>query len=109
MPRPRLVRRVFMEPSVSYFKPAGLRMHELKEVSLQVEEFEALRLKDLEEMEQEAAAKKMGISQPTFHRLLQGARKKVAEAIVEGKAIRIEGGTFEWSGRCRRRRRHFHR
>ena len=99
MPRPRLLRRVFHEPDVTYFKPAGIRMVELKEIRLKVEEFEAIRLKDLEEMDQDRAAEKMGISQPTFHRLVSEARKKVAEAIVKGKAIRIEGGNFEFVGR----------
>lgn len=108
MPRPRLVRRVFSEPGVNYFKPAGVKMAELDETSLKVEEFEALRLKDLEEMEQEEAAEKMGISQPTFCRLISSARKKVADAIVNGKAIRVEGGNFEVVGKaqgCGRRMR----
>ena len=99
MPRPRLTRRVFSEPNVNYFKPAGVRMAGLEEIALKVEEFEALRLKDLEEMEQEEAAEKMGISQPTFCRLVSSARKKVADAIVNGKAIRVEGGNFEVVGR----------
>ena len=94
MPRPRLFRRVGFEPNVIYFKPAGIRMVELEEVILGVDEFEAVRLKDLLGMEQDEAAKKMGISQPTFHRLVLSARKKIADAIVNGKAIRIEGGNF---------------
>lgn len=98
MPRPVLTRRVFSEPGVAYFKPAGVRMAGLKEIALKVEEFEALRLKDLEEMEQERAAESMGISQPTFCRLVSLARKKVADAIVNGKAIRVEGGNFEVVG-----------
>ena len=97
MPRPRLCRRVLSEPSVTYFKPAGIRMVELEEVILSVDEFEAVRLKDLEGFEQEEAAKKMGISQPTFHRLVSAARKKVADAIVNGKALKIEGGNFRLS------------
>lgn len=105
MPRPRILRKVFREPEVAYFKPAGVRMKELEEVSLQVEEFEALRLKDLEEKGQEEAAELMGISQPTFHRLLASARKKTAQAIVKGMAIRIEGGNYSFQGRRRRRGR----
>jgi len=94
MTRPRLFRRVGFEPEVTYFKPAGIRMVDLEESILTVDEFEAVRLKDLEGMEQEEAAKKMSISQPTFHRLILSARKKIADAIVNGKAIRIEGGNF---------------
>ncbi|MFA5357431.1 MAG: DUF134 domain-containing protein [archaeon] len=96
MPRPRICRRVGFEPTVDYFKPAGIRLTELEEVVLFVEEFEAVRLKDLLEFEQGEAAKKMGISQPTFHRLVISARKKIADAIVNGKAIRIEGGSFKF-------------
>jgi len=95
MPRPRLRRRVRFMPGVNYFKPAGVRLRELEEVILTVDEFEALRLKDLLGLGQEEAAKKMGISQPTFHRLVLAARKKIADALVEGKAIKIEGGTYK--------------
>ncbi len=95
MPRPRRCRRVGFLPTVDYFKPAGIRLRELSEVILNVDEFEAVRLKDLEEMDQEKAAKKMNISQPTFHRLVISARKTIADAIVNGKAIRIEGGTYK--------------
>jgi predicted DNA-binding protein (UPF0251 family) len=82
------------EPGVTYFKPAGVRMVDLEESIISVEEFEAVRLKDLEGLNQEQAAKKMNISQPTFHRLVQKARKKIADAIVNGKAIKIQGGDY---------------
>lgn len=95
MPRPRRCRRVGLMPNVTYFKPAGVRLSELSEVILAVDEFEAVRLKDLKEMDQESSAKKMNISQPTFHRLVISARKKIADAIVNGKAIKIEGGTYK--------------
>jgi len=95
MPRPRLCRRVGLEPDVTYFKPAGIPVRELEEIIITVDEFEAIRLKDLEGMEQEAAAKKMNISQPTFFRLLDSARNKIADAMVNGKAIRIEGGIYK--------------
>jgi predicted DNA-binding protein (UPF0251 family) len=85
-----------MRPGVTYFKPAGVRMAGLDEVVLTVDEFEAVRLKDLLGLEQEECAAKMSISQPTFHRLVLSARKKMAEAIVNGKAIRIEGGNFRF-------------
>ena len=95
MPRPRVCRRVRLEPNVTYFKPAGIPIRSLEEVILRVDEFEAIRLKDMEGLEQEKAAKKMGISQPTFFRLLDSARKKIADAIVNGKAIKIEGGHYK--------------
>jgi len=108
MPRPKLCRRVCVAPGVTYFKPAGIRMVDLEETVLTVDEFEAVRLKDLDGWEQETAARKMGISQPTFHRMISSARKKVADAIVNGKAIRIEGGVFEMADmrgfRCRKGR-----
>jgi uncharacterized protein len=98
MPRPRLCRRVMNEPGFTYFKPAGVRLRELDESVLSVDEYEALRLKDLEGLEQEEAAKKMSISQPTFHRLLLSARKKITDAIVNGKAIKIQGGNYKMMG-----------
>jgi len=94
MPRPRFCRRVHAKPSYTYFKPRGIPLNKLDESILSVDEFEAVRLKDLNGLEQEDAAKKMNISQPTFHRLIISARKKIADAIVNGKAIRIEGGNF---------------
>ncbi len=95
MPRPRICRRVGLEPDVTYFKPAGVPIRQLEEVILAVDEFEAIRLKDLEGLEQGEASKKMNISQPTFFRLLDSARKKIADAIINGKAIRIEGGKYK--------------
>ncbi|MBN2202827.1 MAG: DUF134 domain-containing protein [Candidatus Aenigmarchaeota archaeon] len=95
MPRPRMCRHVRFRPDITYFKPAGIPVVELEEIVLKVEELEALRLKDMESNDQETAAKKMNISQPTFFRLLSSARKKVSEAIVKGKAIRIEGGNYK--------------
>jgi len=92
---------VGFQPNVTYFKPAGIRMIDLEESILTVDEFEAVRLKDLEGLEQEEAAKKMNISQPTFHRLLSSARKKIADSIVNGKALKIEGGNFKVMGRGR--------
>ncbi|MBU1252661.1 MAG: DUF134 domain-containing protein [Nanoarchaeota archaeon] len=94
MVRPRLCRRVRFNPSVTYFKPRGIPLRELEEVTLPVEEFEAVRLKDLEGLEQKECAKRMKISQPTFHRAILSARKKIADAIVNGKAIKIEGGNY---------------
>jgi predicted DNA-binding protein (UPF0251 family) len=94
MVRPRLCRRVRFNPNVTYFKPRGIPLRELEEVILPVDEYEAVRLKDLEGLEQEECAKKMNISQPTFHRLVLSARKKIADAIINGKAIKIKGGNY---------------
>jgi predicted DNA-binding protein (UPF0251 family) len=94
MPRPRICRRVCSEPNIQYFKPRGVPLLNLEVVSLAVDEFEAIRLKDFEGFEQKMASERMGISQPTFHRVLESARKKVADALVKGKAIRIEGGDY---------------
>jgi len=94
MPRPRLLRNVYIEPNVIYFKPAGIRMMDLEETTLTIDEFEALRLKDAEGYSEIEAAKKMKISQPTFNRAITLARKKLVDALVKGNAIRIEGGTF---------------
>ena len=95
MPRPRLCRRIFFQPGVRYFKPAGVRLLAMQENVVTLDELEAIRLKDLLGLDQEEAAKKMKTSQPTFHRLICSARKKIADALVNGKAIRIEGGVYE--------------
>jgi predicted DNA-binding protein (UPF0251 family)/predicted Fe-Mo cluster-binding NifX family protein len=92
MPRKTCPRKISFLPDVTYFKPAGVTMTLLEEVVLGHDEVEAIRLKHLEKMDQEAAAKEMGVSQPTFHRLLSSAHEKLAEAVIKGKALRIEGG-----------------
>ena len=78
------------KPHSDYFKPAGIRKKELEEIILAADEFEAVRLKDLLQLDQKIAAEKMEISQPTFHRLVLRARKKISDAVVNGKAIKIE-------------------
>ncbi|MBT3297685.1 DUF134 domain-containing protein [archaeon] len=90
MPRPRIRRKIRFCAKTNYFKPAGIRIHELEEICITKDELEALRLKDCEELDQNSAAEKMEISQPTFHRTILSARKKISEALVKGKAIRIE-------------------
>ena len=95
MSRPPKYRRVAFVPEVTYFKPAGIPLRILEEVIVSVEEAEAIRLKDLEDLEQEQCAERMSISRPTFQRVLESARRKIAEALLHGKAIRIEGGNFE--------------
>lgn len=94
MPRPPIRRYVEHLPHVTHFKPAGVPLRQLEEVELTVDELEALRLKDLEGLEQEEAAERMGVARTTFRRVLVSARSKVAQALVEGKAIRIEGGPY---------------
>jgi predicted DNA-binding protein (UPF0251 family) len=95
MVRPRLCRRVKFNPNITYFKPRGIPLAKLREIILNIDEFEAVRLKDLDGLEQGECAKKMNISQPTFHRLILSARKKIADAIINGKAIKIEGGNYK--------------
>ncbi|NMB56996.1 DUF134 domain-containing protein [Candidatus Beckwithbacteria bacterium] len=90
MPRPKIPRCVRFNPNVVYFKPQGIPLQMLEEVALRADELEALKLYDVDGLEQTKAAEKMKISQPTFARILDSAYKKVAAALVKGKAIRIE-------------------
>ncbi|MFZ3073750.1 MAG: DUF134 domain-containing protein [Minisyncoccales bacterium] len=92
MTRPRLCRRVRFNPEVTYFKPQGIPVRCLEVVEMSLEEMEALRLKNLEGLEQIEAAKKMNTSQSTFARILASANQKTADALINGKAIRIEQG-----------------
>lgn len=93
--RPRRWRRVDSMPAVTYFKPAGIRLINLQEVCLSVEEAEAIRLKDLEGLEHEDCASRMNVSRTTFARILDSGRQKMADALLNGKAIRIEGGNYQ--------------
>jgi len=99
MGRQPLWRRVNFIPEITYFKPAGVPLARLQEVCLSVEEAEAIRLKDLEGLEQEECAQRMNVSRTTFSRVLNSARQKMADALLSGKAIRIEGGNFEMAVR----------
>lgn len=94
MSRPPKCRTVEFVPQLTYFKPTGVPVKELTEVVLSIEELEAIRLKDIICLEQEACAERMGISRPTYCRILCSARQKIAEALICGKAIRVEGGHF---------------
>ncbi|MGI6163750.1 MAG: DUF134 domain-containing protein [Bacillota bacterium] len=94
MPRPTKPRWVEFIPNVTYFKPAGVPMAGLEEVTLGVDEAEAIRLKDYIGLEQEECAIRMNLAQSTFQRILTEARTKVAHALVDGKALRIEGGNY---------------
>ena len=94
MPRPRRYRWVWARPNSTYFKPRGIPLAALDETVLTLDEHEAVRLNDLEGLEQEKAAERMNISRQTFGRVLASARKKIADAIINAKAIRIQGGDF---------------
>ena len=95
MARPRHCRRVGSMPESNYFKPRGIPLSMLEVVILTVDEFEAIRLADLEGLYQDQAAQKMNVSRQTFGRIIESAHKKVAEALTKGKALKIEGGRFE--------------
>ncbi len=95
MGRPKNCRRVGFLPDSKYFKPRGIPLSVLEEVILTVDECEAIRLADFEGLYQEQAAEKMAVSRQTFGRIIESAHKKVAEALVKGKALKIEGGEIE--------------
>lgn len=103
VPRPFCNRCIAGRPAASIFKPIGIPVTELEEIVMTLDEFEALRLADLEGLYQEQAAEKMKISRPTFSRIIDSARRKMADAIVHGKALRIGGGPVQVEGRrcCR--------
>jgi predicted DNA-binding protein (UPF0251 family) len=90
MPRLKIQRCVQFNPEVTYFKPQGIPLRLLEEVVLMPDEVEALKLYEVDGLEQTKAAEKMKISQPTFARILASANKKVSEALIKGKAIRME-------------------
>jgi len=95
MVRPQKIRLVAYNPEVSYFKPRGIPMVDLEEVRLTVDEREALRLADLLDMSHEDAGREMGVSRATFGRIVQKARCTVADALINGKAINVEGGNYK--------------
>ncbi|RCK73359.1 MAG: hypothetical protein IGBAC_0205 [Ignavibacteriae bacterium] len=106
MARPHKCRKVELIPGITYFKPRGIPMDMLEEVKLSVDEFESLRLADYNAFSHEESAERMNISRATFGRIVEKARYKIVDALLNGKAIIIEGGnykpsdTFEY--RCRR-------
>ncbi len=89
MPRPRLCRRIQFNPDITYFKPRGVPMVDLEIIELTHEEVESLRLKNIEDLDQNECAKQMHTSQSTFQRILSSAYKKTANAIINGNAIKI--------------------
>lgn len=92
MPRPITKRCICFLPQITYYKPAGVPRKSLKEISLAFDELEAIRLKDLEKLDQEDVAKMMKVSRPTVVRILKSARSKIAQALVQGYAIKIQKG-----------------
>ena len=88
MGRPHKERRVEQIPSVTHYKPAGIPLRGLEEINLTIVEMEAIRLADIEQLDQGAAADRMEVSRPTFHRIINTAHKKIASALWKGQAIR---------------------
>ncbi|MCK5081030.1 MAG: DUF134 domain-containing protein [Candidatus Moranbacteria bacterium] len=89
MSRPRLCRKINFNPQVTYFKPQGVPLRLLKKMELTTEELEALRLKNLKNLDQHQAAKIMQTSQSTFQRILASAYNKITQALIKGQAIKI--------------------
>lgn len=98
MPRPCCLRQIGFKPGAGLFRPVGVPGCLLEVVTLTLDEVEALRLADLNGLYQEQAAREMGISRPTFSRIIEGARRKVADALIHGKALRLEGGAVQMKG-----------
>lgn len=94
MSRPVKWRKIEKMPECSYFKPVGVPMYELEEVILKIEELEAIRLKDLESLDQNTCSERMGVSRQTFQRIYYSAKEKIADSLVNGKAIKIQGGNY---------------
>ncbi len=110
MPRPYKCRCIGRQPAVSAFKPVGVPGHALPQVTLSLDELEAVRLADLEGLYQEQAAARMEVSRQTLGNIVASARRKLADCVVNGKLLRIQGGAVRLAGertfacgRCRRR------
>lgn len=99
MARPPKIRRIEQLPDVRLFKPAGVPLSEIDEVVLSFEELEAIRLKDIDGLDNIDCAAKMNVSRTTFQRILGAARNKIAQALVEGFAIKLEGGNYHLAKR----------
>lgn len=96
MPRPEIERKVSKPPIYTNFKPIGVQARGLEKITLFLDEYEALRLSDFLGMSQEEAADEMEISRPTFTRLIEKARKKLADFLVNGKLLSLEGGNIHF-------------
>ncbi|MGB9936137.1 MAG: DUF134 domain-containing protein [Methanobacterium sp.] len=111
MARPRIFRKISGTPEIRCFKPETEDLDFIEPIEITIDEFEAIRLRDYHNVQQKKSAEIMGISQPTFHRILTSARKKISKALIEGNMIIIVGGEiiagkkqykcnicgFEWS------------
>ena len=104
--RPPKERRVEKIPPVCQFKPVGVPIFAVDEMIISVEEMEALRLSDVEDLDQAGGAESMGVSRPTFHRILTKARQKIAKFLWEGRSLRVEGGAYRMKC-CGEGERHF--
>ncbi len=98
MPRPRCLRRIACSPSSSVFKPAGVPAAVLQQTVMTLDELEALRLADLLGLYHEAAARQMKVSRQTFGRIIESAHRKVADALIHGKVLKLKGGNVEMAG-----------
>jgi uncharacterized protein len=109
MPRPKCCRYIGAMPGKTFFQPEGMASSSLEAVLLTLDEYEAIRLADLEGLYQEQAASRMNVSRQTFGRIVEAAHRKLADVIVNGKALRIAGGPVSLAGvgpvRCPRCRR----
>lgn len=112
MPRPRKIRQVQFPPRYNRFKPCGIPRQQLQEIALTLDEFEAIRLVDEQRLDQEAAARLMGVSRPTVTRLVESAHQKLARMLVKGGLLVIQGGNYQLDGhlyhcpRCRKFQEH---
>jgi predicted DNA-binding protein (UPF0251 family) len=100
MGRPKKCRWVETEPGVTFFKPRGIPLRSLQQIVITVDELEAMRLADFLEMTQEEVAQRMQVSRPTVTRMLSRVHRAVAEALVHGKAICIQGGDYQVGQHC---------
>lgn len=94
MSRPRIFRRILEEPQIRCFKPDKDKIEFIEPIKITIDEFEAIRLRDYHDIQQKKSAEIMGISQPTFHRILTSARKKISKALVDGNTITIVGEDY---------------
>jgi len=92
MARPKCCRKIGGVPDKNYFKPKGISAYLLEEVILSLDEYEAIRLADFKEFYQENAASQMNISRQTFGRIIESAHRKIADVLINGKALKIDGG-----------------
>lgn len=107
MARPHKERRVERLPPITHYKPVAIPLRDLDEIVLTIEEMEAIRLADVELLDQGEAAIRMEVSRPTFHRIVNKAHQKIAKALWLGQALRIDGGNFRIANCPQARMRHF--